>query len=323
VRGVRPAVLGTLAALGVLAATVALLGPLLGAVPVRGLQLAIGCSCWSSASAGCARRCSGPEAPWPCTNESAAFAKETQALRLDATAEGSASRLGRGHDRLSGGAAGRDRGGVHRPGRGREARAAPSAAIGAAGACVLVLAAGLVLRAPLSRIPENSLKFAVGGLLTGFWRLLVLRGLGAPWPGGDWAILGLVSLYPRRRVSTCGSRPRAAGEDRRMNLLRSLAEAIGKMFAADPWLTIIALAERWRLRRGPPSPGSGRRRRAGSPGGRNRHRAGCRRGAGRGDEAPALATAGLARPHRQVRVTAAATAVVRHDRQRRPRRKES
>ena len=74
------------------------------------------------------------------------------------------------------------------------------------------LVAGVLLHRPLSRIPENSLKFAVGGLLTGFGVFWVCEGLGAPWPGGDWAILGLVAFYlasamvmaslVRRRVQT-------------------------------------------------------------------------------------------------------------------------
>ena len=68
-------------------------------------------------------------------------------------------------------------------------------AIGAAAACVLVLAVGMVLRQPLARIPENSLKFMVGGLLTGFGVFWCAEGLSAPFPFGDWAILGLVSVF--------------------------------------------------------------------------------------------------------------------------------
>jgi uncharacterized membrane protein len=195
VRGVRPAVLGTLAALGVLAATVALLGPLLGAVPVRGLQLAIGVLLLVFGLGWLRKAVLRAGGALALHDEGAAFAKETQALRLDAAAEGSAADwvgamtafqavLLEGVEVVFIVLAVGARPGLLLP-----------AAIGAAGACVLVLGAGLVLRAPLSRIPENSLKFAVGGLLTGFGVYWCCEGLGAPWPGGDWAILGLVSLY--------------------------------------------------------------------------------------------------------------------------------
>jgi uncharacterized membrane protein len=57
----------------------------------------------------------------------------------------------------------------------------------------LVLAAGLMLRAPLSRVPENSLKFVVGSLLTGFGLFWTAEGVGAPFPGGDLAIPALIA----------------------------------------------------------------------------------------------------------------------------------
>jgi uncharacterized membrane protein len=69
------------------------------------------------------------------------------------------------------------------------------AAAGAGAACILVLGAGLALRAPLARVPENSLKFLVGGLLTGFGVFWCGEGLGAAWPGGDLALPGLAALY--------------------------------------------------------------------------------------------------------------------------------
>ena len=68
-------------------------------------------------------------------------------------------------------------------------------AIGAAAACVLVLSVGMVMRRPLARIPENSLKFAVGALLSGFGVFWCAEGLGAPFGFGDWAIFALVGLF--------------------------------------------------------------------------------------------------------------------------------
>ena len=77
-------------------------------------------------------------------------------------------------------------------------------AAGAAGAAaVVVLIAGVLARHPLSRVPENTLKFAVGLLLTTFGTFWVVEGLGVfadgaeslEWPGGDFALLGLLALW--------------------------------------------------------------------------------------------------------------------------------
>ena len=65
-----------------------------------------------------------------------------------------------------------------------------SATIGAALALVVVVLAGVAVRAPLSRVPENTLKFAVGIMLTSFGTFWGGEGLGINWPnGGDpWLI---------------------------------------------------------------------------------------------------------------------------------------
>ncbi|HEY2297876.1 MAG TPA: hypothetical protein VGH43_09125 [Jatrophihabitans sp.] len=69
----------------------------------------------------------------------------------------------------------------------------PLAAVGAAAAVVLVTAAGLALRTPLARVPENSLKFAVGVLLTAFGTFWGVEGAGEDWPGGDVALIPLIA----------------------------------------------------------------------------------------------------------------------------------
>ena len=68
------------------------------------------------------------------------------------------------------------------------------AALAAGAAVVLVVAAGIAVRAPLSRVPENTLKFAVGVMLTAFGTFWGAEGAGAHWPGGDAAILALVAF---------------------------------------------------------------------------------------------------------------------------------
>ena len=68
------------------------------------------------------------------------------------------------------------------------------AALGAAVALVAVLVAGLVVHAPLSRVPENSLKFGVGVMLTSFGIFWTTEGAGADWPGNDAFILVLIAF---------------------------------------------------------------------------------------------------------------------------------
>ncbi|WP_211229213.1 COG4280 domain-containing protein [Nakamurella lactea] len=78
----------------------------------------------------------------------------------------------------------------------------PAAAYGAAAAVVLVLILGIIARKPLSMIPENTLKFGVGLLLTSFGIFWSIEGLGIfrdgshslEFPGADLAILYFLAL---------------------------------------------------------------------------------------------------------------------------------
>jgi uncharacterized membrane protein len=85
------------------------------------------------------------------------------------------------------------------------------AALGAGIALVLVAVVGVVVHAPLSRVPENTMKFAVGVMLTTFGIFWAAEGVGARWPGNDAALpvvlafvvllsLGCVTLLRRRRL---------------------------------------------------------------------------------------------------------------------------
>jgi uncharacterized membrane protein len=67
------------------------------------------------------------------------------------------------------------------------------AALAAAAALVVVAITGAVVHAPLSRVPENTLKFGVGLMLTAFGMFWSVEGAGGKWPGGDAAILGLLA----------------------------------------------------------------------------------------------------------------------------------
>jgi uncharacterized membrane protein len=68
----------------------------------------------------------------------------------------------------------------------------PLAAVAALAAVLVVAAAGVAIRAPLSRVPENTMKFIVGVMLTAFGVYWGAEGAGAHWPGTDLALLVLV-----------------------------------------------------------------------------------------------------------------------------------
>jgi uncharacterized membrane protein len=68
-----------------------------------------------------------------------------------------------------------------------------SLAAAAAGAAIaVVVLAGLAVRAPLARVPENTMKFVVGVMLTSFGTFWGAEGAGAAWPGNDAALLAII-----------------------------------------------------------------------------------------------------------------------------------
>ncbi|MGD9890664.1 MAG: COG4280 domain-containing protein [Dehalococcoidia bacterium] len=67
--------------------------------------------------------------------------------------------------------------------------------VGAAAALVLVSGAGLIVHRPLSRVPENAIKFAVGLLLTTFGTFWGGEGIGINWAMGDLMLPVLLLLY--------------------------------------------------------------------------------------------------------------------------------
>ena len=190
VRGPRPAIVGTLCALAVLTLAVAAFGPVLGSVPVHGLQMTIGLLTLVFGLGWLRKATLRAGGILALHDEAATFAGETRSLRqggANAWVAGLAAFkavLLEGTEVVFIVLAVGARPGLLLP-----------AAAGAAAACALVLVVGVLLRAPLTRVPENTLKFIVGGLLTGFGVFWCSEGLGAPFPGEDWAIPGLIGLY--------------------------------------------------------------------------------------------------------------------------------
>jgi uncharacterized membrane protein len=70
----------------------------------------------------------------------------------------------------------------------------PLAASGAAVALLLVVAVGALAHRPLARVPENAMKFAVGLMLAAFGIFWSAEGAGIEWPGADLAVLGILGF---------------------------------------------------------------------------------------------------------------------------------
>jgi uncharacterized membrane protein len=196
VRGWRSALAGAAAALAVLAFVVALLGPQLRRIPLHVIQLGVGTMVLLFGLRWLRKAILRAAGRIPLRDEEAAYAKNTSAMR-----SGPLSRTGT-LDRVAVAAA------FHITmlegtevvflvialGAGRAGLLLP-ASVGALIALAVVAGLGLALHRPLARVPENSLKFAVGVLLAGFGTFWVGEGAGFSWPGSDLAIPALVAAY--------------------------------------------------------------------------------------------------------------------------------
>lgn len=193
--GWRPAALGTGAALVSLAGLVGLVGSLLAQMPLHFLQLAIGVLLLLFGMGWLRKAILRAGGILPLHDENAAFVAETGQL-ADASGRSVTSRgwiagmtafkavlleglevvfiviaVGSAHGLLW------------------------PAAVGALAACAAVLAVGIAVHRPLARVPENTLKFGVGVLLSAFGVFWTGEGLGIPWPGQDLALAVFAAVF--------------------------------------------------------------------------------------------------------------------------------
>ncbi len=196
VRGWRPALTGTAAGLATLVVLVLALGPLLGQVPLHVMQLAIGVLLLLFGLRWLRKAILRAGGVIALHDEAAAFVAQTTRLR---NAEAHHER----HlDWIAGMAAFKAvvLEGVEvvfivvAVGAGRGLLI--PASLGALAACALVLGVGAIVHRPLARVPENTLKFGVGVMLSAFGVFWTGEGLDIDWPGHDLAIMlfGLVFL---------------------------------------------------------------------------------------------------------------------------------
>jgi len=193
--GWRPAWLGTFAALGVLGLLVIVLGPLLGQVPIHDLQLFVGMLLLLFGMGWLRKAILRSAGIIPLHDEDLIFSQETAELEAETRAKQASKNwiaglaafkavlleglevvfiviaVGSGHGMLW------------------------PAALGAAGACVAVLLIGMMVRKPLSTVPENTLKFCVGVMLSAFGVYWTGEGLGIAWPGADLILLLFAAIF--------------------------------------------------------------------------------------------------------------------------------
>jgi uncharacterized membrane protein len=209
VRGWPSALAGCAAALATLAAIVVALGPALTRIPLHLVQLVVGAMVLLFGMRWLRKAILRAAGLIPLHDEAAAFAKSAAAMRASAPSAALA-----GLDKLAFAASfhitmlegtevvflviALGAGGLLVP-----------AAAGAGLAALSVAALGLAMHRPLARVPENTLKFAVGVLLSGFGTFWVGEGAAVRWPGGDLAILYLIALWlivATEMVAVCHAR---------------------------------------------------------------------------------------------------------------------
>jgi len=201
VRGWPSALAGCAAALATLAAIVAALGPALTRIPLHLIQLIVGAMILLFGMRWLRKAILRAAGLIPLHDEAAAFAKNTAAMRAaNSSAPAKAASAFLIPDKLAFAAS------FHITmlegaevvflviALGAGGPLAPAAA-GAALAALTVAALGLALHRPLARVPENTLKFIVGVLLSAFGTFWVGEGAAVAWPGSDLAILYLIALW--------------------------------------------------------------------------------------------------------------------------------
>jgi uncharacterized membrane protein len=194
-RGWRAALTGTAAGLAALALIVAVLGPLVGVVPLHALQFVVGVLLLLFGLRWLRKAILRAIGVIALRDEDAAFARETRELTE------AHERQARGLDWIASMSAFKAvlLEGVEvvfiviAVGAGRGLLGLASA--GALAACLVVAAIGAAVHRPLARAPENAIKFAVGVMLSAFGLFWTGESLGVAWPGGDAAILAFIALF--------------------------------------------------------------------------------------------------------------------------------
>ncbi|MFV2034225.1 MAG: COG4280 domain-containing protein [Halocynthiibacter sp.] len=193
-RGWKPAIIGTGAALAVLGLIILVLGPVLDRIPIHLLQLFVGVLLLLFGMGWLRKAVLRSAGVLALHDEASTFAEETAELAAQSGAPDALRwiagiavfkavlleglevvfiviAVGAGQGLLW------------------------EASLGALAACVLVLGVGALVHKPLSQVPENTLKFGVGVMLSAFGVFWTGEGLGAEWPGADLSLFPLAAVF--------------------------------------------------------------------------------------------------------------------------------
>jgi uncharacterized membrane protein len=213
VRGWRSALIGAATAIVVLLAIIAAFGTALTRIPLHIIQLVVGTLLLLFGLRWLRKAILRSADLIPLHDEEAAFAKNSAAMRSfdtrrttwDKIAFAAAFNI----TMLEGTevvfiviAIGAGRAGMFLP-----------ASLGAVAALLVIITLGLILHRPLARVPENTLKFTVGVLLSAFGTFWVGEGMHLAWPAADWSIVALIAAYlaiALAMVPLCRNQSRAA-----------------------------------------------------------------------------------------------------------------
>jgi uncharacterized membrane protein len=194
-RGWRPALLGTATALVVLGLLIVSLGPLLERVPLQALQLVIGVLLLLFGMGWLRKAILRAAGVIPLHDEEAIFASESAQLSAATDTHRTSLEWIAGLTAFKAVlleglevvfiviAVGAGRGLLW------------PAAFGALAACLAVIAVGVAIHKPLAKVPENTLKFAVGVMLSSFGVFWTGEGLGIHWPGQDAILIGFAAVF--------------------------------------------------------------------------------------------------------------------------------
>lgn len=194
-RGWRPAALGTGAALAVLGLLILVFGPLLDQVPLHLLQFVIGMLLLLFGMGWLRKAILRAAGVIPLHDEAAIFASESAQLADAASRQRASLNWIAGMTAFKAVmleglevvfiviAVGAGRGLLW------------PAALGALAACVVILTIGIIVHKPLAKVPENTLKFCVGVMLSSFGVFWTGEGLGIQWPGRDFALVAFAGVF--------------------------------------------------------------------------------------------------------------------------------
>jgi hypothetical protein len=121
----------------------------------------------------------------------------------------------------------------------------PAAAAGAVASLVVVVVAGLIFRAPLTTVPENTMKYVVGILLTSFGTFFAGEGIGVQWWNSDVSLLPLIAGYGLASVIAVWvlRHPRSfTVEVRVLRSLRAAVDEVWGLFIDDGALATATIA---------------------------------------------------------------------------------